>query len=181
MAKPQKTGSKAIQALERSMKALELRKAGATYENIAQMLGYSSKSTAFSAVNRLMQTAKREGSKEAFEIELRRLDDLFMTLWPLARQGEMPAIDRCLRIMERRAKMLGIDAPDRSQQQIQQVIRVQYEEVTYQPAEFDPDVEIPQLTDVTDSDDEDDEEGDNESDDMVALDDEGTIEEESDQ
>lgn len=141
MAKDEKTGSKAIIAQERSLKALELRKAGATYENIAQMLGYSSKSTAFTAVNRLMQGTKREASKEAFEIEMRRLDDLFMTLWPLARQGELGAIDRCLRIMESRRKMMGLDAPEKIQQQIQQVIRVQYEDVTYQPTEFEPDVE----------------------------------------
>lgn len=149
MAKPQKTGPKAIKAQETAMKALELRKAGATYETIAQMMGYSSKSTAFNAVNRLMTSTKREGSREAFEMELRRLDDLLMALWPAARQGELPAIDRTLRIMESRRKLLGLDAPERVQTQVQQIIRVSYEEVTYQPTEFEQDVELPQLTEVS--------------------------------
>lgn len=154
MAKQQQTGVKAIRQQEIALKALELRKAGATYEMIAQQLGYKSKGTAFSAVARLMNQSKREGAKEAFEMELRRLDDLLMSVWPAARQGEMPAIDRALRIMERRAKMLGIDAPERSQQQIQQIIRVSYEDVQFQPTEFEPDVELPQLEsgDVVDAD-----------------------------
>jgi hypothetical protein len=146
MARSQKTSPKAIKAQDTALKALELRKAGATYETIAQMLGYTSKSTAFSAVNRIIQGAKREGTREAFEMELRRLDDLLMALWPSARQGELGAIDRTLRIMERRAKLLGLDAPEKSQTQIQQIIRVQYEELQYVPTEFEPDVEIPQLT-----------------------------------
>jgi len=146
MAKQQKTSPKAIKAAETALRALELRKAGATYETIAQMLGYASKSTAFTAVNRIMSQTKREATKEAFEMELRRLDDLMMTLWPLARAGDnMAAIDRVLRIMERRAKLLGLDAPEKSQQQIQQIIRVQYEDVQFQPTEFEPDVPLPQL------------------------------------
>jgi hypothetical protein len=174
MAKPQKTSPKAIKAAEMAVRALELRKAGATYETIAQMLGYASKSTAFTAVNRIMTQSKREASKEAFEMELRRLDDLMMTLWPIARAGEnMGAIDRVLRIMERRAKLLGLDAPEKSQQQIQQVIRVQYEEVQFQPTEFEPDVDVPQLTtDAVPADDytvQDDEESLDE-DDMIELD-----------
>jgi hypothetical protein len=149
VAKPQKTGPKAIKAQDTAMRALELRKAGATYEAIAQMMGYSSKSTAFNAVNRLMTSTKREGSREAFEMELRRLDDLLMALWPAARQGELPAIDRTLRIMESRRKLLGLDAPVQTQTQIQQIIRVSYEEVTYQPVDFEQDVELPQLTEVS--------------------------------
>lgn len=147
MARKEKTGAKAIKAQETALRALELRKAGATYETISQMLGYSSKSTAFNAVNKLMQSTKREGSKEAFEMELRRLDDLLMALWPQARQGEFGAIDRTLRIMESRRKLLGLDAPQQVQTQIQQVIRVSYEDVVYQPTEFEPDVELPQLSD----------------------------------
>lgn len=179
MAKPQKTGPKAIKAQETAMRALELRKAGATYETIAQMMGYSSKSTAFNAVNRLMTSTKREGSREAFEMELRRLDDLLMALWPAARQGELPAIDRTLRIMESRRKLLGLDAPEKVQTQIQQVIRVSYEEVTYQPADFEQDVEVPQLTEVNtrnengieyDDNDEDIDEDMDESDDDVGAD-----------
>lgn len=173
MAKQQKTSPKAIKAAEMGLRALELRKAGATYETIAQMLGYSSKATAFNAVTRIMSQSKREATKEAFEMELRRLDDLMMTLWPLARAGDnMAAIDRVLRIMERRAKLLGLDAPEQSQQQIQQIIRVQYEEVQFQPTEFEPDIDVPQLSGPTEY------EVDGEESEEETLDDESMIEEE---
>ena len=182
MGKLQKTSPKAIKANEMSVKAVELRKAGATYEMIAQQLGYSSKSTAFNAVNRVMQSTKREAGKEAFEIELRRLDDLFMSLWPSARSGELGAVDRCLRIMESRRKMLGLDAPEKSQQQIMQVIRVSYEDVQFKPEEFEEDVEVPQLMDYQDSEvviEDDTEEYDEEE--QEYLDDDDTMESEEDE
>ena len=35
-------------------------------------------------------------------------------LWPRARKGEAAAVDRVLKIGERRAKLLGLDAPTRT-------------------------------------------------------------------
>jgi hypothetical protein len=47
------------------------------------------------------------------DIELQRLDDLYQIAWIEANAGNIAAIDRCLRVMERRAKLLGLDAPEK--------------------------------------------------------------------
>src|SRR5262249_7331072 len=44
-------------------------------------------------------------------LELSRLDELHRALWPLGLRGDLQAIDRLLKIAERRARLLGLDAP----------------------------------------------------------------------
>jgi hypothetical protein len=44
-------------------------------------------------------------------LELARLDDLFTVMYRQAMDGSRLAVDRCLRIMERRAALVGLDAP----------------------------------------------------------------------
>jgi hypothetical protein len=45
------------------------------------------------------------------EMELDRLDAMFLAIAGRAATGDVAAIDRALRIQERRAKLLGLDAP----------------------------------------------------------------------
>lgn len=45
------------------------------------------------------------------ELDLRRLDSLLLTYWPLAKGGDTDALDRVLKILQRRAKLLGLDLP----------------------------------------------------------------------
>jgi hypothetical protein len=40
-----------------------------------------------------------------------RLDALWGALYPIAMDGQLGAVDRCLSIQSRRAKLLGLDAP----------------------------------------------------------------------
>jgi hypothetical protein len=49
------------------------------------------------------------------ELELTRLDAMLLPLWRRVQAGEEKAIDRALRIMERRARLLGLDAPTRGE------------------------------------------------------------------
>lgn len=42
-------------------------------------------------------------------IEAHRLDRLFLVVWRQALQGDLGAVDRALRIQERRARLLGLD------------------------------------------------------------------------
>ncbi|MFB7082561.1 hypothetical protein [Streptomyces sp. NPDC056308] len=49
-------------------------------------------------------------------VEAERLDRLFFVAYKQAiRDGELPAIDRALRVMERRAKLLGLDRPEKKE------------------------------------------------------------------
>jgi hypothetical protein len=43
----------------------------------------------------------------------RRLDRALNAIWPMVQDGKFPAIDRLLKIEERRAKMRGTDAPEK--------------------------------------------------------------------
>lgn len=100
-----------VNTVDRKIKALELRKAGANYQSIADALGYRGASGAFKAVQSGLKAVLREPAEELRTLELERLDGILMAIYPKARQGDSQAIDRCLRVMERRSKLLGLDAP----------------------------------------------------------------------
>lgn len=98
--------------IEKERRVLELRRAGLTFDVIAQEVGYSNASGAYHAFTRAMKrTLQQAGADELRELELDRLDRLQRFAWPQATQGNLRAIDSILRIMARRARLLGLDAP----------------------------------------------------------------------
>ncbi len=98
--------------MDKEKRVIELRRAGVTYDLIAEEVGYSSASGAYHAFTRAMKRTLREsGSDELREIEADRLDRLQRFTWPLAAQGDLRAIETILRIMARRARLLGLDSP----------------------------------------------------------------------
>jgi len=50
---------------------------------------------------------------EHVSLELKRLDTALNAIFERVQDGNLEAVDRLLRIMERRAKYLGLDAPTR--------------------------------------------------------------------
>ncbi len=126
-----KTSVITIKKREKSVRALELRKAGVSYEMIAQQLGYSNRTSAHRAVSKLLDATEKEVVTDLREMELRRLDDLFRSMYPVALKGNFQAVDRCLKIMERRSKIAGLDAPEKTQSDVRQIIKVVYEDVQY--------------------------------------------------
>ena len=99
-----------VQSLDRQLKALELRKAGVNYQQIADTLGYANPSGAFKAVERALKALQKEPASELLALELERLDAMLVAIAPAVRAGNFGAIDRALKIAERRAKLLGLDA-----------------------------------------------------------------------
>jgi len=111
-----KTSVKTIKVAERRAQAFEMRKAGANLKTIAAALGVS-----IPAVHKYLTTAiaqlhqKAEIDIEQYrKTELERLDDMTLGIWDKARTGGLQAIDRVLKIQRRRAKLLGLDAPSRT-------------------------------------------------------------------
>ena len=102
-----------LQASERRRQALQLRLAGVSYEEIASRLGYSDRGSAWRSVMAALKTTLREPADELRKLELERLDRLLLGVWPQAVRGNQGSIDRALRIMERRARLLGLDVPTR--------------------------------------------------------------------
>lgn len=100
---------KIIMAKERQRKALEYRKAGMTYADIARQLGYSSPATASRAVKSALAFLVSEPAQELVMIELARLNHMLLTLWPKVSAGDERAIETSLRIMERLDRLTGVD------------------------------------------------------------------------
>lgn len=115
--RPQVTEPRNIQAREREVAALELRKAGATYQQIGKRLGVSTSAAHMRVKKALFQIREISEDKatEVRDLELHRLDAMLLGLWERARRGDDDAVRSVLRIMTRRATLLGIDAPTRSQ------------------------------------------------------------------
>lgn len=107
------TSAAKARKLERQAKALELRRAGLGYVEIAAKIGVG-KSQAHRLVQEGLRNAREQIDSEAADLkaeDLSRLDGLLATLWPAARSGALGAVDRVIKILERRAKLLGLDAP----------------------------------------------------------------------
>ncbi|MFI5831077.1 hypothetical protein ACIA6C_28150 [Streptomyces sp. NPDC051578] len=107
--------SKAQQAAtaERRSKAIRLKIQGKTYTEIAELLGYDSKASACTDIKRALEKhVVEEGlAVEAWrELELARLDVLQQAIWPEAMEGSPRAIETALKILDRRAKLLGLDS-----------------------------------------------------------------------
>lgn len=100
---------------EKQRQALELRRSGYTYEMIARALGYSDRSLAARAVKSALKEIIREPAEEVLQLELGRLDGMLRGILDAAETGDVQAIDRALKIMDRRAKYLGLDAPTKVQ------------------------------------------------------------------
>jgi hypothetical protein len=101
----------AQQRLERDTKAVELRTAGADYDTIAQRLGYGSRSHAFEAVNNLLKERATEPAAELRQMEADRLDKLMLAHWSAATKGDIKKTEIVLRLMQRRAELLGLNRP----------------------------------------------------------------------
>lgn len=124
---------------KRRAEAVAMRIAGADFDTIAGQLGYADRASAHKDVTRALEQAVVEQSRsvEVYrEEELQRLDALLVEAWtvlkrqhvsvshgrvvrdendePILDDGPtLSAIDRILRIQERKAKFLGLDAPQR--------------------------------------------------------------------
>lgn len=98
-----------LTARERQLKAVELRKAGSSYPEIAAALGYANKASAYKAVVSVLARMDQESGAEVLNLELARLDTMQRVLAPKVLAGSTEAIHASLRIMDRRAKYLGLD------------------------------------------------------------------------
>ena len=123
---PKKTRAsrpRTIAARLRGQQAIKLRQAGATLEDIAKQLGFKGAAGAYKSVMRELSATSQdhgEGTEAVRQLELQRLDQMQFPLWPQVLAGDVQATTTALRIQERRAALLGLDAP----KQIEARIRV---------------------------------------------------------
>ena len=105
------TSQRRLAAIDRGRQALELRKGGASFLAIAQALGYRSPQAAYEGVNSALRRTIQEPADEVRRLEIERLDGMLLVLQAGLRLGDVAIVDRALKIMERRARLLGLDAP----------------------------------------------------------------------
>lgn len=110
-----KTRPHMIAAKIKASKAIELRMEGRGFENIAKELGYASRQAAHAAVVRGLQDVVREPAREYLGLELERLESMWQVPYLQALGGDLHSLAACLSIMQRRARLLGLDAPDKKE------------------------------------------------------------------
>jgi len=88
---------------------VSLRSSGRTYEQIAMEIGLSGKSQAFRILQRALRRIPAERVDELRALDSARLDAMTSAIWPKALSGDPKAIGLMLKILERRARMLGLD------------------------------------------------------------------------
>lgn len=122
---------------ERDAAACRMRNLSHDYDEIAVELGFANRSAARQAVERAMRATVQEPAAEQRAMQLAKLDVMFRKAWevlcarhivvnqgrvvldpdsgePLRDHGPvLAAINSVLKIEERRAKLLGLDAPMR--------------------------------------------------------------------
>lgn len=108
-----------IDARAKDLEALQLRKAGMSYEQIARAMTERgmkiSSSGAHKAVSRALDELVNQVAEEAKEVralELARLDQLQLAAWERAMAGDTASIETIRRLMGRRAALLGLDRQD---------------------------------------------------------------------
>lgn len=90
---------------------------GLNYRDLAETLGVSI-GTISNDVKVILSRWRREQMRAAddwVQLEVRRLDKMLNTIWNSVVAGDLACMDRALKIMERRAKLLGLDAPEQTQ------------------------------------------------------------------
>ena len=135
MARKKPISAKAQQVRAQERQALTMRLAGWTYQDIAVALRYASPQHAWKVVNRALRRETVKVSllaEDLREVELTRLDRMQSSIWntalgiarqitrqegntqvtvtePIPHNQQMDALDRVLKIMERRAKYDGTE------------------------------------------------------------------------
>lgn len=104
------TSPRRIKAItEKQLPALEYRRMGYTYTQIAVALGYSSAQGAHKAVLAALARIIRKPPEDLRLLELERVDALFARAYRDALDGDLKALSACLAIMAHRAKLMGFD------------------------------------------------------------------------
>lgn len=109
------------ETLEKEAKVLELRRGGLTFDLIAQRLGYASASGAYKAYQNACNRIVYDDVVETRKVEMDRLDIAQAAIWNNVVQGNVPSVMALIRIMERRAKLLGLDMPTKAQIEVTNV------------------------------------------------------------
>jgi hypothetical protein len=101
------TSPRTLARRKRIKQALEYRESGYSFPQISQQMKISL-STAHGYVVEGLNALPIEAARAVLALELKRLDSMFSAFYGNAVEGDLPATEVCLRIIDRRAKLLGL-------------------------------------------------------------------------
>ncbi|WP_326642900.1 hypothetical protein OG884_18760 [Streptosporangium sp. NBC_01755] len=147
---------RSLETATRDAEAARLRTRGLTYRQIADELGMAGPGKAHEAVRRVLAETTQEAADDLRMVELERLDEMYQAALkvletehyavshgrviyleeggpPLTDDGPvLAAIDRLLKVQERRAKLLGLDAPTKANVTVSDAITTEIERLAAQ-------------------------------------------------
>ena len=97
--------------------ALQLRMAGATWEEVAESMGFPSARAAIVATERALEKELKteESQRQMRTLAGKRLERLLRSVWTKAINPDDPdhltAVDKARQLIDRHAKLYGLDAP----------------------------------------------------------------------
>lgn len=123
----------------RRTQAAEMKAEGATWEQIADALGYANKSHAWKDVNNRLAEVKEEETLAVEHLRIlheTRLERLIQAWWPQATGQDVNrpglnsrAAEIVLKALERQARLRGVDAPIKSEVSVTQNLDERIEEM----------------------------------------------------
>jgi len=119
---------KTMTKLERQELAVQLRREGYTYREIARLIRTTDK-VAYQLVAdafKNQQLRTKEQVEQLTELHSQRLDWMFLKLKDRIGNGDTRAIEVATKLLDRQAKLLGLDAP------VKQQVNVRYEQMSDQ-------------------------------------------------
>ena len=103
--------------------AVELVLQGMKYDEVARQVGYANRGTAHRAVAQALSERLVDGIDELRALEVARLDAMQAALWPpQVEAGDTRASMTVIRIIDRRCRLLGLDATKRARQRFDTLV-----------------------------------------------------------
>ena len=106
-----KLSPRRIDAIHKQQRALELRMAGRTWQEIADTLGYANHTGALAAVKKALQSTLQPPADHFRALTLERLTKILQVHWPLMLQADGNATRFCLQAIKDMRELMGLDSP----------------------------------------------------------------------
>lgn len=102
-----------IERWERDYECVKLRRAEVDWDTIVEKLGYASPGHAHNRFVAFMRAYPRDDIEQMRDLELDRIEKTARALEPRVAQGDVRAAEVWNKLSERRAKLMGLDKPER--------------------------------------------------------------------
>lgn len=103
--------AKDIEEAEKMARVLDERKQGVTFDVIAERNGFYDASGASKFCKRALEFVVQESAEEVRKLEIERYDRWLLALEPKVHDGDPRAIEQAIKVSDRRAALMGLDAP----------------------------------------------------------------------